>query len=506
MAGVSSTDATVVLSAVLLFLWFRGNKTSGPPLPPGPKKLPLLGNLLDMPTEHEWLKFTTWAGQYGNMVSVSVFGQQYIIVNSAKTAVELLEKKSRIHSDRPVIQMGGELVGWRDTLVLIPYGHRFRNYRKMFHQVIGTHDAMSKFYHIEEMETHRFLKDIQAKPEQLAAHIRRTAGAIILRIAYGYEVKEGRDPFVSAADEAVEQFSISTSPGAFLVNLVPSLRHVPDWFPGAGFKQTARAWKQTLYDMVEGPYKFVKEQRDLGTAEPSMLLNLLQDESNLSASDIYDIKWVTASLYSGGADTTVSAIYSFFKAMVLYPDVQAQAQAEIDEVIGNDALPTVDDRVRLPFVSALAMEALRWHIVTPTGVPHRVMEDDIHDGYLIPKGALIIPNIWMMGHDPSIYQDPMEFKPARFIKTESHNPEPDPRDLCFGFGRRICPGRVLADVSVFLSCAVTLAVFKITPHMENGKPVMPDLTQSTGTISHPSEFKCTIKPRSQKALELINAV
>jgi cytochrome P450 len=80
--------------------------------------------------------------------------------------------------------------------------------------------------------------------------------------------------------------------------------------------------------------------------------------------------------------------------MVLYPDVQAQAQAEIDNVIGNDKLPTVDDRERLPFVSALAMEALRWHIVTPTGVPHRVMEDDIHDGYLIPEGALIITNIW----------------------------------------------------------------------------------------------------------------
>jgi len=65
MAGITSTDATVVLTAVLLFLWVRGNKTSAAPLPPGPKKLPLLENLLDMPTEQEWLKFTTWAGQYG---------------------------------------------------------------------------------------------------------------------------------------------------------------------------------------------------------------------------------------------------------------------------------------------------------------------------------------------------------------------------------------------------------------------------------------------------------
>ena len=69
--------------------------------------------------------------------------------------------------------MGGELVGWKDTLVLLPYGHRFRNYRKMFHKVIGTYDAMNKFHHIEEMETQRFLKYIQSKPEDLGDHIRK---------------------------------------------------------------------------------------------------------------------------------------------------------------------------------------------------------------------------------------------------------------------------------------------------------------------------------------------
>jgi len=143
--------------------------------------------------------------------------------------------------------------------------------------------------------------------------------------------------------------------------------------------------------------------------------------------------------------------------MVLYPDVQAQAQAEIDAIIGNNRLPTVEDREKLPFLSALAMEVLRWHVVGPIGIPHCVMEDDIHDGYLIPKGASIITNIWYvpcsrcimlnwrsigtsshrkMAHDPDVYREPMEFNPARFIKTENHQPEQDPRELCFGFGRR----------------------------------------------------------------------
>lgn len=79
--------------------------------------------------------------------------------------------------------------------------------------------------------------------------------------------------------------------------------------------------------------------------------------------------------------------------MALYPDVQRKAQEEIANVIGCDRLPSFSDRESLPYVNALALEVLRWHSVTPTGVPHRVMEDNIHDGYFIPAGTVVIANI-----------------------------------------------------------------------------------------------------------------
>ncbi|KAF8626581.1 hypothetical protein AX15_004794 [Amanita polypyramis BW_CC] len=347
----------------------------------------------------------------------------------------MLDKKSRIYSDRRAVQMGGELVGWRDALALLPYGRRFRSYRKMFHQVIGTSGAMSRFHHVEEFQTRSFLKRLLSDTEGLEGNLRRTAGAIILRIAYGYDVKEENDPFVAIADEALEQFSVSVSPGAFLVNLVPALQLVPEWLPGTGFKQTAKAWRRTLYNMVDGPYQLVKNQIELGTTVPSMLSNLLQDKSDLSEEEIRDMKWASASFYAGGADTTVSSIYAFFKAMVLHPDSQARAQAEIDTVIGNNRLPAIEDRGRLPYVSALVMEVMRWHVVAPLG-SRRVMEDDTHDGYFIPKDAIVIPNAWKMLRDESVYKSPSSFDPARFVKTEDHEPEFDPRDICFGFGRR----------------------------------------------------------------------
>ncbi|KAF9531077.1 cytochrome P450 [Crepidotus variabilis] len=487
----------LVISAVILKKLVT--QKSLPP-PPGPRKLPLIDNLLDMPTEKEWLTFAAWGDNWGDIVSVSVFGQTMIILNTAKVAAEMLDKKSSIYSDRPILQMGGELVGWKNTLVLLAYGERFRNYRKLFHQTIGTPLAMEKFHSIEERETRNLLRRILQRPEALAEHVRRTAGAIILRISHGYEIAERDDPFVNIANEATEQFSLSTTPGGFLVNLVPPLRHVPEWVPGAGFKKTAALWATTLARMADGPHEFVKKQMAAGIAEPSFTSSLLE-EPDLTPDREHDIKWSAASLYSGGADTTVSAIYAFFLAMVLHPGVQKKAQAELDSVVGNGRLPSFSDRDSLPYLSAVASEVLRWHAVTPTGVPHRVTEDNISEGFLIPKGAIVISNVWKMLHDPQVYSNPFVFRPERFLGPQ---PEPDPREIAFGFGRRICPGRVLADVSVFISCAMSLAVFDISKMRRNGVLVEPKADQTTGTISHQKPFECVISPRSPKAVELIN--
>ncbi|KAJ3978425.1 cytochrome P450, partial [Lentinula detonsa] len=384
------------------------------------------------------------------------------------------------------------------------------------------------FHPVEELETHRFLKQLLSRPAEFSDHIRKTAGAIILRISHGYEVGEGQDPFVTLADKVSHRAVCFIYCTGFLVNLVPFPQYLPDWFPGASFKKTAKEWSSTLKEMVDLPYDYVKKQIVSGTAEPSYVSKLVEGQS-LTAEQEFEIKWSSASLYSGGTDTTVSAIYSFFKAMSLYPEVQAKAQAELDAVIGNDCLPSFENRDHLPYMQAVTLETLRWFSVVPTSVPHRVTEDNVFKGYFIPKGALVLSNLWQMNHDPEVYHDPMSFKPERFLGPK---PELDPREACFGFARRICPGtfaawqlipygfsdsnfRVLADASVFISCAMALAVFNISKYSENGVVIEPDRNQSSGTIrqavfsdgvlGHPSSFKCTISPRSDKAVALIQA-
>ncbi|PBK60894.1 cytochrome P450 [Armillaria solidipes] len=408
-----------------------------------------------MPSDKEWFTFARWGKEY---------------VNSAQVAIDMLDKKSSVFSDRPVLVMAGELVGWKRVLGLTPYGARFRDYRRRAYQLFGNNAAMKQFLPLEELETRR---------------------AISLRIIYGYEIQEEEDPFVELAQQAMYQFSLSIASGRFLVNLIPSLRYIPDWFPGAEFKRIAKSWASTRKDMVEKPYEYVKQQMSTGEARTSFTSKQL--DACTSAEGEVNIKWLVASLYSSGVDTTAASIYAFFKAMVLFPEVQVKAQAEIDAVVENDRLPGFDDRERLPYINALVLEVSRWHAVTPTGVPHCVTEDDVHSGYFIPKGSIVFANIWNMLHDPTVYDQPFGFKPERFIRTEIKEPEFDPYEVLFGFGRRICPGRVLADASIFISCAMVLAVFNISKYYcEDGIVFEPDTETTSGAV------------RNEKAFGLIN--
>jgi cytochrome P450 len=86
--------------------------------------------------------------------------------------------------------------------------------------------------------------------------------------------------------------------------------------------------------------------------------------------------------------------------MALYPEVQQKAQEEIERVIGPYKLPTFNDRERLPYIDAVVKETLRWHPVAPLAIPHAATEDDIYEGYFIPKGSLILANIWYVKRHP----------------------------------------------------------------------------------------------------------
>ena len=232
--------------------------------------------------------------------------------------------------------------------------------------------------------------------------------------------------------------------------------------PGAGFKRQGAEWKKVNDYLHSKPFNDVVEKMKAGTAGDSVVRRLLtpEDGSVIDAEEEDIIKWVVGALYSGGADTTVSALATFVLAMVLYPEVQAKAQEEIERVVGTDRLPGIADRPQLAYVDAVYKETLRWHPVAPLAVPHRVTRDDEYGWCTIPAGATIVANIWAMsrGGEP----DPDVFRPERHLAGGGGNEvSQDPLTYVFGFGRRICPGMNLADSEVWLGVVSLLAAFKM---------------------------------------------
>ncbi|KAJ5780653.1 hypothetical protein N7457_005813 [Penicillium paradoxum] len=467
--------------------------------------------MLDLPppTTPDWIHWLKHKETYGPVSSVTVMGQTIVILNDVDSAMELLGKRSTIYSSRANLVFPCELVGWDRTLVMQKYSPHFRSSRKAIHQFVGTVPAAAQFHSLQEIEAHRFLLRVLQDQSRLAEHIQTESGAILLKMAYGYTIEpHKRDPLVRGANLALDHFAESTAPGSRLVNIIPSLKYVPTWLPGAGFKRTAKVWRKNLDAVADIPYLFARQHIESDIHQTSYLSKLLKAAGYPPYGSAEDsvAKWTAASLYTGGVDTSVSAMEVFFLAMTLYPEVQHKAQDELDRVLGPCQLPTFADRPRLPYINAIVKEVLRWHPVGPMGFPHASTEDDTWGQYFIPKGSLVMPNAWAMTHDPAVYHDPMTFKPERFLGIDGREPELDPHTIVFGFGRRICPARLLADNTVYVTAARALAVFNVRKAIEDGREVDVEARFEAKTISHPMPWKLYIETRSKTHEALIRSV
>ncbi|KAJ7157971.1 cytochrome P450 [Mycena crocata] len=501
MIDFTSTDIVLAALAFSLSGFLLRSRRSRRQLPPGPKGYPLIGNVFDMPTSHPWKTFAEWGEQYGGIMSVTLLRQPYIIINDPAIANEILDRRGNNYADRPTFEMAN-LCGWDRVLSSARYGPRFKAYRRLIGKVIGTRGSIEKFYPIEEYQANMFLKRIIEDPTSFESATRKTAAAMVLQLTYGYKIQEaGNDPFVDLADKGMSEFSKIMVPGAFLIDVLPILKYVPAWFPGAGFKRLAKRYGNSCDELAETPLAYVKDQMAQGQAASSYVADLLS-EPDISDTRRFDIKWSAASFYSAGSDTTVSVVTAYFLAAAKFPHIQERAQAEMDSVVGPSRLPTFDDRESLPYIDALCKELCRWLAIVPLAAPHRAMKDDHYGEYFIPKDAFVMPNIWKFLHDPAIYRDPSVFNPERFLGS---SPEPHPADMgLFGFGRRVCPGIHLADVSVWICIAKAVAGLTITRALDdNGDAIDPVADVTDGIVSRPLPFKCGVKPRSEKVMKLV---
>ncbi|KAE9411010.1 cytochrome P450 [Gymnopus androsaceus JB14] len=365
---------------------------------------------------------------------------------------------------------------------------------------------------LQTEEVHTLLRNLLKNPAKFRHHVRRTAAAIILKLTYGIHidehVDEEGDNYVALADKAMFSLAAAGIWGTYIVDYIPSLKHIPLWFREPLSKDKPSNGKKTvrilqIHSGGTSTNRTFFEQYQ-GSASSSIVSEELEDMAcgRTQGSELL-IRNVAATTYAAGSDTTVSAIISLFLAMAIYPEVQKKAQKELDRL---NRLPLFTDREQLPYIDCICEELIRWNPVTPLGIARVVSEDDQYRGYRIPKGTTILPNTWAILHDPNVYPNPLQFDPDRYLNPEANAAQGinEPPDAAFGFGRRSCPGRWFAYDTLWIAVASILSVYEISkPLDEHGQPKELEPLYESRLLSHPCPFECQIIPRSPSATAAI---
>ncbi|KAI9433755.1 cytochrome P450 [Lactarius indigo] len=499
----------------------------GLPYPPGPPPLPAIGNILDVPKRSAWVAYGAMAKKYGDVVCLQVFGHVVVVLSSLSAIKELLEKRGEKYADRPTLPIMEIMeVDW--ILSIARMGEYWRESRKLLDRSLGA-SAIAPYRRMMEDNTRMFLGQLLEAPEDFSSHIGLLQGRLVMALTYGYDLKDNNDHMIVAPVQATHLLSRLILPGAILVNHLPFLRHIPSWVPWFNYESLAQKGRELSSRMMNEPFNFVKNAMQDGTAVHSLSSENLQEIENLAEPERQKreaiVKPALASMYAAGSDTTASALYSLFLALVLYPEVQKRAQVELDTVITRDRLPTFEDRPRLPYIDALCRELLRWQMVTPMGIPHTSTEDDVYNGLFIPKGAVVVVNAWYVVisvfqrsclvrcvrailHNPDLYPDPEAFIPERFLYEDETLRDDPVISLAFGAGKRICPGRHFVDSTLFIVVSSVLSVFNVMKAKdENGREIPVNVASSleSSIVVHPGRFECSIFPRDKLAEDLIVA-
>ncbi|CAK7271909.1 hypothetical protein SEPCBS119000_004847 [Sporothrix epigloea] len=507
--NVATHMMTLLLSAVVLLLilaliglfsyhhivldYCRDNVA----FPPGPPSEPVLGHLRVIPATNPEYAYMQWSRDYkSDVLGFHILGQPVVVLNSARAAVDLLDKRGANYADRPRFVLF-EIMGFKRTLTFLRAGPAFRLHRRILQKRFQK-SAVAVDQPLQTKEMHHMLMGLLAKPFAWETVLRRFATAIVLGIGFGISIHTDNDPYVQIAEDASYALSHGGAPAGTPVDYFPSLRWLPSWMVDRSLR-FARTWRWAIRKLHDTPYHAIVTSTDGDASQVSSLTHslLAERQSQLRAGtepefSEDDIKGAAAAVYAAGQDTTWATLIVLILNMIRNPAVLKKAQQVLDDALG-DRLPSFADRARpeLAYIEHIVNETLRWCPVSPLGVPHRTVNDDIYKDMFIPAGAYVYANARAITHDPNVYAQPNAFEPERYARGE-----PPPVGQ-FGFGRRICVGQHLALASVWIAAASLIKCFELKPVDSDSqvKCSNAEVKLTNGLTSHPRRFGCIFEPR-----------
>ncbi|QHO26584.1 Cytochrome P450 [Arachis hypogaea] len=430
-------------------------------LPPGPRKLPIIGNMHNLvgSMPHECLR--NLASKYGPLMHLKLGEVSHIIVTSPQMAQEIMKTQDLNFCDRPNL-LFARVMNYNGTdIAFAPYGEYWRHVRKICTMELLTAKRVQSFRRIREAEVSELVKAIsqsQGSIFNLSHKILSMTYGIAARIVFGKKYSY-YDVFISSFEEALQIGGRNC-----IADLYPSIRIVLEMMSRDKTKIEELHLKsdKIVQDIIDD-HKIKKGGKCEEEADDEDLVDVLlkfqQKDSEYPLTDD-NIKAVIQDMFAGGGETSSAVVEWAMAEMIKKPKVMEAAQAEIRRVYGSKGYVDESELDQLTYLKSIIKETLRLHPSLPLLVPRENKEPCQIKEYQIPSNSRIIINAWAIGRDPRYWVDAMEFKPERFVDNYSiENRGTNFEFIPFGGGRRMCPGIAFATPNMELPLAQLLYHF-----------------------------------------------
>ncbi len=400
-------------------------------------------------------------------------------MSSEEAIRDVLIHKQDHFSDRPP-SLRVQLIMPQDDDVLFGNDSPTRHYKKN-HMMRAMKQHGDGLKNLEYM-TLKFGREMLATMEKYAGDafdpfnaIRLCVGSIIMALTYGYSTNNDVNAFIDF--EAKGTKMLQPNGLYLLLDVFPWLRcvspklrsiHKELWKIGKDCEQLFKLFTDTRKENVKAYDSKIFID---------YFLNLLETQGNSERDDNVvlkekDVVFLGKDILMAGVATTSATLYSLLGILVNNPSIQDKAYAEIIEVIGTRH-PTIEDRYNMPFIEAIILEAHRYISLNPVLIPHFCTSDSKLKGYLIPRGTIVLANVWDLQSNENYWDQPWVFNPERFIEngkivTPDHIKRQ--RVLSFGAGRRRCAGEIFAKNRLFILVTLLLQKFKFLPAEGHPRP------------------------------------
>ncbi|XP_076154105.1 cytochrome P450 2F2-like [Alosa pseudoharengus] len=460
--------------------------------PPGPRALPLLGNLLEINPHDPIKSFKKLAERYGPVYSLYIGPRPAVVLASQKVIKEALVTRATDFAGRPDHMLICHIIECKGV-IMADYGPAWQEHRR-FALTTLRNFGMGK----RSMEE-KILEETQHTCAELEKHAGKSmdpqhlfhfaACDIICSVIFGSRFDYDDPYFKSIIIFMEEATKIALDPWAILYEIAPFIKNLPLPFIKRAYGLISRIRSHILKEVAEH-----KESWESG--EPRDLIDCYLDETEkrLDKGTTFEDSQLASTLFDlliAGTETTSNTLRTATLYLMTHPHIQERCYQEIEEVLGSREQVCFEDRQSMPYVQAVIHEAQRMADTVPLSVLHSTTTDTEVQGYNIPKGTLVVPLLSSALHEEGQWKSPNDFNPENFLNERGEFVKPD-AFMPFSAGSRVCLGEGLARMELFLILVTLLRRYRLVWPEEKGAP---DYSVVFGGTQAPKPFHITIHLR-----------